>query len=126
MKKQKFQSPTESTQLIESHLAICQTCQRPLSDPAEEAERRGRRLVFPSPMQVPDAMPVTFRTKAEVVELYNQHRQAPERPAASLSSKVQSWCRNLALEMGWGEVYFPTEFPNKTLYAGAVFLKATQ
>jgi len=77
---------------------------------------------FPEPTEATDEIPVVFRDKATMIEIYNEVVK-PAQPAAAFSGKVQLWISEEAARKGWGAVYFPLDYPSRTAYAGAVFVK---
>jgi len=76
---------------------------------------------FPEPSEATDEIPVLFRDKGTMIEIYNDAN--PPKQAAVFSPAVQTWISEQAEKKGWGAVYFPLEYPSRTKYAGAVFIK---
>lgn len=101
----------------------CPTCKRPTAVISESAERRGRSLLFPLPSHLSESVPVTFRTKDEIVALYNTDRAPYGESQVNLSPRVKAWCIEKAEASGWSVIHFPLAYPSKTAYAGAVFVK---
>lgn len=84
---------------------------------------KGRKLQFPSPDEVTDKDPITFRNQAIALELYNQQHPNDD-GAERLSQKVRQWYQATATSKGWAHVYFPRDYPTDNI-AGVVFIKST-
>ena len=79
-----------------------------------------RSLNLPHPSEVTDATGVVYRTREDVIEIYNQETG---RSAKALSGSVREWVNDKAASDGWGDVKWPLAYPSKTKRAGAVFVK---
>lgn len=104
------------------HNDICNACGQALAAPEAE-ERRGAPLMFPEPGELSDNLPLTFRTREEIVKLYKQAHPETRGRRLNFADYMKVWLVNEALSVGWAAVYWPLDYPSKTLSAGAVFMK---
>lgn len=76
--------------------------------------------LFPKPAEASDKNSAVWRSPEDLLDLANKMNGWEYK---NFTATVKDWIRGHAISIGWREVHFPLAYPNKTLYAGGVFLK---